>query len=691
MKKNKGFIREVANSMACIAVQRRRNPMSNQIKFIRQTAVVLLAIGLILGLLPGCTAQPDADDGFEARRQWLFERLRAKGDHTYSTQNIEGGSMASLYLSDGQDEAALEHLVTVLDDMRERDNYGYDRHAGPAIVRVLYMYGDRFSADQIERIKRAVTSKTFRRVTAHGTENHAMDFVTTGYLLAQYFPGETWNTTQGLMTSQELMELNRSRIISRGKGFYRVGHAELLSTTYEMLCVRSSINLWEFARDPVVRDAGEAQALYHVGLHALNNFDGHTMPPFNRRNRLQARFPGHFLLPHSCYMAWLFWGQNEIVPPGLSDYEAEQFMRSGGFHQHAIGRETLQVASSSWRVPGPLNRIAQGADVPYEIRGANGQFGYWGNATDLGTLRYVWRDREFAIGGPVGDNFHPGRRPESTESDQQLGFYDCYEMFSIVWTSENRLRALEAMHPHWRSNSGEDHWQTTHSPFQQTGVHCNVAITMFNIPDKDPWPDSGRANWIAQRDQHFDSLIRLGQVRFPTTVDEIVENGDFYFFRECDVYVAIRVLKPGHTLHKQLEDVWSKERFHVVKSREARTGFVFEVGTADEHGSFEAFQQAVKNNPLSVDWNAMEVRYASTRGDELRFRYDTDYSEDEGGRIKIVPDLWINGKQRKVDFNTWPVAESPVMTLKDGILRIEQGGEQVEVDWSGELPRIKRR
>jgi hypothetical protein len=31
------------------------------------------------------------------------------------------------------------------------------------------------------------------------------------------------------------------------------------------------------------------------------------------------------------------------------------------------------------------------------------------------------------------------------------------------------------------------------------------------------------------------------------------------------------------------------------------------------------------------------------------------------------------------------------MTLKDGILRIDQGGERVEVDWSGELPRISRR
>ena len=206
------------------------------------------------------------------------------------------------------------------------------------------------------------------------------------------------------------------------------------------------------------------------------------------------------------------------------------------------------------------------------------------------------------------------------------GYLCDYHMFNIVWKSGNRLRALVAMHPYWYSNRGEEYWRSTFSPFQQTGVYRNVAITMFDIPDEDPWPDMGQQrHWIAMRNNHLDNLIRLGQVRFPATVDEVVEDGDIYFFREGGVYVAIRVLKPGHTLHKLLKDDWSNESFHVVKSREAKTGFVFEVGKADEHGSFGAFQQAVRNNPLRVDWNALEVRYTTTRSDELRFRYDTDY------------------------------------------------------------------
>jgi hypothetical protein len=685
--------------------------MTNQNQFFRQTAAVLLACGLIAGLLPGFAAQPDSDD-YEARKQWVIEATGRDSKFRTDGQLEAAKVLARLCLSNGQDKAALEHTVTAMEAIaaatdpitkRGGDIGGQVRTAAPALVRILYKFGNSFNAEQLERIKRAVSGEVFTyRIRDHGTENHAMDFVSALYLLPQYFPDAIWKWAglkgrefakdgRQTFTSQQMMDEARDRILRRGRGFYRTGHAEQLSTTYDMLSARSSCLLWEFARDPVVRDAGEALTVYHVGLHALNGFDGHTMPPFNRRNGLQARSaPDGRILPYSNLAARLFWGLNERI------------------ETNPACQETMDFAISSLRIPEPLNRIARGAGAPYEIRGANGQFGYWGQASpprtrlDPETLRYVWRDRDFAIGGPVGVNFNPA------------GYFSAYHMFNIVWKSKNRLRALEAMHPYWYSNSkekervrGEDYWRTTNSPFQQFGIHRNVAITMFNIPDKDPWSTTGRAYELGNRNEHFDNLIKLGQVRFPSTVEELTKDGDFYFFREGGVYVAIRVLKPGHTLEELEGGPWpdcgwqpslrrtltKPDIFHVIKSREARTGFVFEVSTAEKHGSFGAFQQAMRKNPLVVDWGKLEVSYTSTHGNQLRFRYDTDYSEDAKGHIKIVPDLWINGKLREVDFdlNKWPLAESPVMTMKGGILRAEQGGNLLEVDWSGELPRISRR
>ena len=126
----------------------------------------------------------------------------------------------------------------------------------------------------------------------------------------------------------------------------------------------------------------------------------------------------------------------------------------------------------------------------------------------------------------------------------------------------------------------------------------------------------------------------------------------------------------------------------MIKSREAQTGFVFEVGTLEKHKSFAAFQTAVRTNPLTVDWRAQEVRYRNSDGDQLQFRYDAKMSENKDGFIWFAPDLWINGKKR--DISNWPIADSPVVSLRDGVLKVAQGGASFMVDWSGELPRITK-
>lgn len=132
----------------------------------------------------------------------------------------------------------------------------------------------------------------------------------------------------------------------------------------------------------------------------------------SRRNVLQVRFgpPGQLtgrVLPMHHSAAWLYWGQNEVIP--------EDFTSSVEPHY------TLDYALAKWRIPGPLNRIAQGAGAPYEIRGANGRFGgHWGDSKNLETLRYVWRDQDFAIGGPVAQLINPS------------GFLFNYVMFGIT-------------------------------------------------------------------------------------------------------------------------------------------------------------------------------------------------------------------------------------------------------------------
>ncbi|WFB37830.1 hypothetical protein P3T73_08680 [Kiritimatiellota bacterium B12222] len=41
-------------------------------------------------------------------------------------------------------------------------------------------------------------------------------------------------------------------------------------------------------------------------------------------------------------------------------------------------------------------------------------------------------------------------------------------------------------------------------------------------------------------------------------------------------------------------------------------------------------------------------------------------------------------------FTDWPLMESPDMLMKDSILRIGNGKNQIVVNWTGELPSITR-
>ncbi len=642
-----------------------------------QTAAAALIIGSsaksLLGLAAHASVEPPTGAGFDARRRWLLESFR---DIPISRQPKVGmpQAVARLYLARGRDAEALRYVAESYDQLKTAEaKKGQTRNIAPALVRALHSFGQHFSGQQLGQIRDAVTSQVVvNTLRGHGTENHAAQFVTSMFLLAQFFPNAIWESGDGKRhTSAEMMAEAKSRILQRGRGFFRAGNNEQLSTTYATVNVYPLFNLMEFARDSQVRDAAEAMVLYHLAMLAQGSFDGHIIPPFNRSNVTQQRFgpPGKRtgrIMPMHHNHAWLFWGQNEVI--------AEDFTKAA---EPALA---LDYVFAEWRMPDVLNHIATGAEAPYEIRGTLPAFGAWGSGEVRETLRYVWRDRDFAIGGVAGQLVDPGQ------------YLLDYDTFGIMWKSSHRFRSLQVMHPYWRSNEGEDYWKGTHSPFQQTGGYRNTAIVVFNIPETDPWRDRAQQKqWLGLRNQHFDQLIKLAAVRFPSTVEELVQDGDFYFFREGGVFVAIRVLRPNHTRHEMVDELLKKfdgsaEVFHVIKSREAQTGFVFEVGTTEKHGSFAAFQKAVRGNPLTVDWSALEVRYRNCDGDQLQFRYDAKMSEDKDGFIWFAPDLWINGKKR--DISNWPITDSPLVSLQGGLLKVAQGGDSLTVDWSGEHPRI---
>jgi hypothetical protein len=181
-------------------------------------------------------------------------------------------------------------------------------------------------------------------------------------------------------------------------------------------------------------------------------------------------------------------------------------------------------------------------------------------------------------------------------------------------------------------------------------------------------------------------MIPLAQLRFPSHMSYSTGENGWVFLTDGPVYVAINVLREG----------WTRDRrtfpgFNVIKSRGAdgerwRTGFVYEVATADAFASLDDFRAAVEANALVVDWDAMTASYSTTRGDVLELRYNTSL---ENIPDHTVPEFLVNGQAVAYDAS-WPSLDSPWATVVDRVLALPaDNGEFLVADWSADLPVVE--
>jgi len=54
-----------------------------------------------------------------------------------------------------------------------------------------------------------------------------------------------------------------------------------------------------------------------------------------------------------------------------------------------------------------------------------------------------------------------------------------------------------------------------------------------------------------------------------------------------------------------------------------------------------------------------------------------------------IPEVWINGEP-EVSLAEWSLISSPKINMKGSVLNIDDGKTKINVDWTGDLPEIKR-
>lgn len=546
-----------------------------------------------------------------------------------------------------------------------------DNQSVPIGTIALALYWDHFSEAQRQTMLDAM--KSWREVDGHGTENHALMQNACGYLFTQWFPDETgWTTnSMGPMDSGPLNARIRDNLVRVASSLFDKGYVENLSTTYLLLHLYPWMMIQQFADDEALRNVANAALHFHLANLAVNSFHGQVVSPFNRSNYQQQNTPhvydlegSHTQIPQVPFLSWLYWGEGTHFddPETLGDAIRR-------FHGH-IGFFT---AMRAWGPPPEvLRRIGAGEGAPYTVRSSAADFGYWGGGEPHDNMRTVHRTDRYAVGTGFF-RYAPG------------SFYINYNNFGVLYDTEDKHNVVDINQNYWMSDLEEgDRWpHCMNSPFQQDAMHENTVISLFNVPETDPWRGLGRGDWIANRDGHYDGLIQRVDVRYPSTVDEVVERDGWVFLREADVFIAIRPLREYTT------DTEALPAFTLLRSPGATNAVVLEVGTAEEHGDFAAFQATVEANPLRVDWDTLTVEYTDSQGDAIRARWVApDYALSGGGeRVLVRPEVWVDGEYASgVPPEEWPLIESPHVRLEGRVLRIEHGRDRLTVDWSGEQP-----
>ncbi len=617
---------------------------------------------------------------YSGRRQSVISSLK---DVTLLQRGKHGLSKAVARLeSNPNDQAALTYISSVLEH-RYQSMFDF-----PGVALALCRYWDSFNVEQrnqiqsqLERLAKSdkIDGQGF---LLHGTENHATMMWTSAFLFAQLFPDAQW--VNG-MTSQELMDDMKERLRRTFRNVYQKGYAEYLSSTYEVVMNFPVEILLEYAKDPEMKAIAEAFLLYKWSLISLNNFEGNIMAPYARMFIQEDHAPGKDPVSATSYYNWLMWGWG----PATNNVNITDFT------DHQETNYALFSALSHVKPDDVFFRLADSKNYPFTLKSSASTFGEYGTGVPHMVMRKIYRDKSYAIGT---GNFR--WVPGFDYAD------DNYNGFNIVWSSPDKFNYIGCFHPYWYSDSDDptltpDTWDKGNiSPFQQTAQHENTAIVLFNIPDKDPYPNAPDPRKWAWRDGHTDQLLQRAMLRYPKSVDEKINEQGWIFLREGKTYIGIKPLKSFYE-QTDLTGI-GRDYFNIVKSDHAKTGFVFELGTEEEFGSFKKFRSRLLKNKLSVDWQQMKVNYTNSRKDQVEIRYQpglpvVPYSplpaslEKKGikGMAESVPVVRINGRQ-EIPYEQWPMIESPYVTMNNNLLVIDDGQSKITVDWTGDYPVIRR-
>ena len=554
-------------------------------------------------------------DGFDQRRERMLQVAAAEQEYNLMT-----------VLAKLKTRIDVDRAYVMLDSM------AHDRAMGGMFFAYsmmgVYLHTHALLPDSLRvKIREAFRVRTMYR---GDTENHWVMYYTGMYLAAQTWPGEPGTAWFNGKSSEENSAEAGGWLREWMQTTVTIGQGEFDSPTYMTVFLCPMLLLQEFAHDPAMKTKAGMMVDLLLADFAAEHLNGNFGGAHSRD------YPDDIVNPLSApstMWAWLYFGQ-----PAMEQWNEARYRP-----RHRGSWETVFAAVSSYRIPEVIRHIATDRARAYVHREKKRVRNVirFSAVKNPPVYKYTYMSPRYVLGSIQGGILQPIQQHtwdvtfSSTRTHNTLFSLHPFasgKELAMFFPEEQKFLAGEVDRYHLvYTDPGK--WNSS-SPYERTFQHKNDLIVLYDIAD-------------GVRHPHADGF-------FPKTLDErTVDPTGWIIARWDSVYVGVFPLSGT---------AWSEESIcWRWRSTARRTGWVVEVRSTEEAGSFDAFQRSLRTRiPDAASFaRTGHVTFTTAGRDRMGFAVN-------GSRT-------LNG--RPVSFTDYPLYDGPWMQAKvgEGVITLTDG------------------
>ncbi|MBD1887991.1 hypothetical protein [Coleofasciculus sp. FACHB-SPT9] len=415
--------------------------------------------------------------------------------------------------------------------------------------------------------------------------------------------------------NEDVRQLYKKKIQRYVWALYHIGMGEWDSENYHGHTLAAYLNLYDFAKDPEVKQLGKAALDWLCAAGAVKyyhgGFGGPTKRDYNKSNVVYGSSAARLL--------WLYFGDNSLPNPKPE-------------------HDSIHIITSAYRPPLAVVALARKQfKKPVELLATKPIYENWkpGGEDRPGYWETTFFGNTYQMGSIAGEF-----------SDGDVG--------SFKLMAENSKRGVD----YFVVNTGDDRMKSGKNPGDQIGQYRNLALWLRPASDKSFFfqlPKTAKLEiedklWFIKLEKTWLAIHPIN-LNFSTTEVKIQDK------KAAQLYQDEKILK-------------------VTTTDNQYAGFALEVGEAKTTGSYENFKKAVKTK-TQLDLSLIAtgtVQLKGTTGDTLKITHTSKNELPILIRNGVQHNWFENFELYKS-----PEGNSPIsLGWKTGKLRVEAGGSVFE-------------